>query len=144
MKNRYLIAAIFTATLGAMAGNNKVAPDLNDVPSHQIIKVIVRWNHSPAPDADEKVAAKGGKKTSDLSFIHAGVYEMKAGSARDLASDPDVRSVHPNRAVYGHAVTMRADFGWGAALNSTTPKLPFDGTGIGIALLDSGVDNHPD
>ncbi len=143
MNNTYLVAVLLTAGLGAVAASDKVAPDLKTTPANQVLKVIVRWQQDPSGAADEKVKAKGGKKMGDLSLIGAGLYEMKAGSARELASDPDVLSVHPNRAVYATATRMRPDYGWLSSINSTT-NLSYRGNNVGIAILDSGVTDSPD
>jgi serine protease AprX len=127
-----------------MAADHEVASDLRHTPKHQRVKVIVRWQDHASAGAEDRVRTKNGTKMGDLSLIHSGFYEMEAGSAVDLASDPDVRSVHLNRAVYATAPRMGIDYSWGTTLNSTNPNLPFDGTGIGIAILDSGIYDHRD
>jgi serine protease AprX len=144
MNNPYLLTALLTTIPGLVAAKDNVAPDLKETPAHQVIRVIVRWNGNPSEAAERKVIARGGRKISGLSLIRAGLYEIEAGSARDLASDPDVRSVHPNRSVYATAVTMRPDFGWAAALDSQNLNVPFNGTGIGIAMVDSGIVDRED
>jgi serine protease AprX len=144
MNNAYLLTALLTTILGPVAAKDNIAPDLKRIPAHQVIKAIVRWNDDPSKATEHKVTARGGRKVADLSFIRAGLYEIEAGSARDLASDPDVRSVHPNRTVYATAVTMRPDFGWAAALDSKNLNLPVNGTGIGIAMIDSGIVDRED
>jgi len=144
MHNTSLITILLTATVGAMAADHKVAADLLNTPKHQRVKIIVRWQDRTSSGAENKVWARNGTKMNDLPLIHSGLYEMEAGSAVDLASDPDVRSVHLNRAVYATAPRMGIDYSWGTTLNSTNPNLPFDGTGIGIAILDSGVYDHRD
>ena len=85
--------------------------------------------------------AKGGKWKQDLALINAGLCSIAAKDLDALADDPDVDYITPDREVRGsldYAVpTVGADiassYGW-------------DGTGIGVAIIDSGIDstNSPD
>ena len=67
-------------------------------------------------------------------LLNAAVYSTTRGQLKKLAEDPDVKYVSPDREVKGTldyaAPTLGADIarsdGW-------------DGTGIGVAVIDSGV-----
>src|SRR5207244_4436176 len=77
------------------------------------------------------------------SFIHALTALMKAGTVIALAQRNDVVSVSPNREVRQTASTLESITGaltGNVRPNSTkTSYSGMDGTGIGIAVLDSGV-----
>ena len=105
MNNSYLLTVLLTATLGAMAANDKVAPDLKQVPAHQAVKVIVRWQHGPSDSADSKVRARGGKKISDLRLIDSAVYEMDAASAAEVERNCSLTRLAPSRPILSKVST---------------------------------------
>jgi subtilisin family serine protease len=89
----------------------------------------------------------GGRVTRNLAGLGAVSARVPAKSLRDLASRSEVRYVSPDRAlvVSGHVETTT---GTAAVRTQTTPALlgllqtttTFDGSGVGIAVVDSGLD----
>ena len=63
-----------------------------------------------------------------------------------LASNPQIESIHEDHIVRAATFTGTTDFGWMTALNvpSSAATFPYDGTGIGVAILDSGIDDDDD
>src|SRR5258708_9609358 len=58
-----------------------------------------------------------------------------------LADNPNVRFITPDR-----PVQLTADEGYDSAVESDMAAAQFamDGTGVGVAVIDSGVSDHPD
>ncbi|MDA1307253.1 MAG: hypothetical protein O2917_08330, partial [Acidobacteria bacterium] len=79
-------------------------------------------------------------------MIAGGVFEGTVDQISNLAGDTQVGSLEENRRVYSMAAvtaqSIGADQVWkgvnGSSFGGTT------GRGVGIAVLDSGIGNHPD
>jgi len=117
----------------------------------QDVRVIVQ-KAARTTNAEEQVAALGGTVTSDLHIINAFAAEMTAGAVVELARSPAVRwisldasvlsSACPNcidtsRLANAYIRAVRADQVW-----NNTPYL--QGTAIGVAIVDSGVNPNGD
>jgi serine protease AprX len=68
-------------------------------------------------------------------LVKSGAYSMPASALAALAADPDVAYIAPDRPVSGALDKAVAAVGGDIARN-----LGYDGTGIGVAIIDSGVD----
>jgi serine protease AprX len=66
---------------------------------------------------------------------------MKSSDVALLSADPDVEYIGPDHQLKASATTFSPDYGWMTALRATSPSatLSWDGTGIGVAVIDSGV-----
>ena len=114
----------------------KIAPDLKGVDPEAPIEVIVQFkNATGASDA----AAEGATAKADLPLVHAQLVTVKGGSLTNLASHSSIAYISPNRAVRGsldHAVSaVNGDLAYASG---------WDGTGVGIAVIDSGVSSAYD
>ena len=132
---RALALAILTAGL-AFAKHPKVAADLNTNDPNASVDVIVQFKQAPTYAHHKKVADRGGKHKANLEAVKAGLYSMRADRLDDLARDPDVVYISPDRPVrafldYANS-TVGADiarrYGW-------------EGAGVGVAVIDSGINN---
>src|SRR4029077_4619710 len=98
------------------------------------VDVIIQFNKTPTEAHHQKVRNKGGALKTKLDFIKGAHYSVPTEALDALADDPDVALTTPNRPVRGsldHVVTaVNADLAYASG---------WDGTGIGIAVIDSGV-----
>jgi serine protease AprX len=103
------------------------------------VDVIIQFNQTPTAAHHQKVQNKGGILKRTLSIVKGAHYSIPVTALEALANDPDVAFISPNRPVNGaldHVVrAVNADIalaqGW-------------DGTGVSIAVVDSGVGLHDD
>ena len=117
----------------------------------QIVHVIIQ-KMVGVTNAEQEVTDLGGKVTRDLSIINGFAAEMTTESAMELARSSDVRWVSLNAPVISTACTkcidtsklanayvraIGADKVWNAS-----PYL--QGNGVGVALVDSGVNPNGD
>ena len=117
----------------------------------QRVSVIVQ-KADRAADVEKQVSKLGGKVTKDLSIINAFSAELSAGAVIELVRLPDVRWVSLDAPVVSSACAkcvdtsklanayiraIKADQVW-----NNSPFL--QGTGIGVAVLDSGVNPNGD
>src|SRR5579884_1875025 len=122
------------------AQSAKLAPGLSGLDANQTVDVIVRMK--PAGAAARPALLRGQYRRS-LDLIHSHVYSVRGSDLEALAADPNVESVEPDRSVRATSTSFvgGADYGWMTVLglSSTTATLPYDGTGIGVAIVDSGI-----
>ncbi len=103
------------------------------------VDVIIQFKQVPTNAQHQKVRDKGGVLKTKLDIIKGGHYSVPVEALDALAADPDVVYISPDRATKGaldHVVrAVNADI---ALANG------WDGTGIGVAVVDSGITLHDD
>jgi len=136
------LAAALILALPAVpaAQENKLTLPLQaraDAP-HSTSRVIVTT--TTGGRADAAIRAIGGRPGRFLRAIGGQVALVPDYALRRLAARPEVRAVTLDRAVSGTmqrtAVTVGADW--------VNEQLGYDGTGVGIAIIDSGVSGWHD
>src|SRR4051794_31600973 len=136
------LAALFVATAiicSAGPGKKKLSAELKSGSVNSLVQAIVQWNADVASDTAAKITALGGTVVSEFPAVHSGVYLVPSTSLDTLDSDVDVkyvsvdRKLHKKSTVVAPAVmpaTINAPAVWSAGYN---------GNGIGVAVLDSGI-----
>ena len=128
------------ATAGLTFGlSPKVAKDLENADPAATIDVIVQFNQTPTAAHHKKVTDRGGALKTGLAVVKAGHYTIGAGKLADLAADPEVTYISPNRSLKGSLDYAVPTVGADIAL-----KNGFDGSGVGVAVIDSGITDHWD
>ena len=125
---------IFGASTSVWGGNEKLAREFHEKDLRGNIDVIVSYKQAPSDKQHEKVMKGGGSLKNRFDLLKSGHYSVPAAMLKDLADDPDVEFVSPNRPVEGMLDLTMAATNAGAAAN-----YGLDGAGIGIAIIDSGV-----
>src|SRR5580704_4139470 len=121
---------------GQTTGSAKIAWD---VPKTGNVDVIVQYSSRPDATSHQKVWRAGGTLNRELGSVNGGAYTVPRSALETLAADPDVVHIAPDHTLHGMlefanpAVNANIAFAHG-----------YDGTGIGVAVLDSGIDPHPD
>src|SRR6266566_2057254 len=105
------------------------------------VDVIIQFNQTPTAAHHQKVQDKGGVLKTKLDFIKAAHYSVPVDSLSALEDDPDVTYISPNRPLSGSSSstpkldyapeTVNAPWAW--------QNLGLDGTGVGVAIIDSGI-----
>ena len=122
--------------------SSKLSKDLDGLGATATSDVIIQYINAPT-DADvQKVAGKNGKLKHKFDKMPAAAYEaVSASQLSVLASDPNVKYISPDRKVSG---TM-LEFAEPAMNANIALSYGYDGTGVGVAIIDSGVlPSHPD
>lgn len=125
---------------------SKTAPDLQDCRSKAQCDVIVRFKVSADDAGVKKLVSRGAGHKKALPVIGSHLFTLNAAELGSLANDPDVDYISPDRVLNSTAFNGMPDYGWMTVSGITvaTGTLPYDGTGIGIALLDSGINDRED
>ncbi len=132
--------------LAAKPAQHKIHPALLRLAQEraaETVEVIVQVQ--PGHKLRDKDLPPGVRHQRDLDFAGMQVVELPAAAAADVANHPDVVYISPNApvrvtAVYTPVTTYPATTG-------VTPRVwgsGHAGQGIGVAVLDSGVSEHPD
>ena len=134
--------------------HSKCSVDLRNAPERST-KVIIQYNADTDASDEAKVAAHGGNFKAHLHGIHAAAAEMTPSQIEALAADKKILRITLDHPVGGRFAPGPG----GAAIESvsTTPEYTaepinapavwakgYDGTGIGVAVIDSGINPVPD
>jgi serine protease AprX len=127
---------ILSATF-AFAAPRKISQDLQKQSSQPWVNVIVQYRIPPSPRHFAKVAAKGGKLQQNLPLINSAAFTVRGSSLAALAKDSNVTYISPDRTVWATAIVtdlydqaVLAPYAWSKNLT---------GSGIGVAVIDSGI-----
>lgn len=104
------------------------------------VDVIIQFDQTPTAAHHQRVQAKGGVLNAKLDFIKGAHYTVPVESLDALADDPDVAYISPNRQVTGSLDYVTSAVGAPTAWN----VYGLTGTGIGVAIIDSGIHNNND
>jgi|HubBroStandDraft_6_1064221.scaffolds.fasta_scaffold73361_1 serine protease AprX len=143
--SRWAILCFLLLTLGvAYADESKISPDLQPLlqnPSSNV-KVIVQYNTPPLLGGGllgGVVNLLGGVVNAVFSLIPALSATLHPADILTLSNQANVAYISLDRSLAGTldytAGAVNAPAAWSAGL---------DGTGIGVAIIDSGIYSHPD
>ena len=135
MRNNYFAALLGLASM-AFAGSPKMAKDLEKVDPGSTVDVIVQFKQIPTAAHHKKVSDRGGNLKTELGAIKGGHYSIPAARIKDLADDPDVAYITPDRPVKGLLDYSNSTVGADIARSNG-----WAGTGIGVAVIDSGINS---
>ena len=123
-----------------VVGNDaKLAPELKRATTNGMVSVIVRYNAAPDSIHKNQIRISGGSVGRDLTFLNSITAQVPAGALATLSDDDAVAYISPDRPVRSNmnnaAPAVLANYAWG---------LGFDGSGIGVAVIDSGIHDVDD
>lgn len=130
------LAATITSTV-VWADKARIAAELQ---SSQAVanEVIVQYKVAPTDAHYGRVRKLGGTVRQSFDRVKSAHYSISKAAIEALAQDPDVESISPNREVRG-MLDIPA-----ATVNLTPATMrQYDGTGISVAVIDSGIADLP-
>jgi serine protease AprX len=147
-----VVAVLVLAPLTAIAqgggkgqgasGHDKKSADLANFPLNAdgTVSVIIQFNQTPKAKHFSDLAARGGKLKFSLEHINGAAYRIPVKMLVWLQNHPDVAYISPDRP---NKVASDDDI---PAVEGDIARQQYglDGTGVGIAVIDSGVFNHDD
>jgi serine protease AprX len=150
MKNFVRILTLI-AGAGIVLAQSKIAPDLPvstistgtltgpiTLGSPAMFDVIVQYKTTPTKDELKQLGPYGQIKKQ---FVHVNAVSVSltAAQIQAIVTDPNVKYITPNRPTKRSlditTATVGANVAWG---------LGYTGTGIGVAVIDSGIYSHDD
>jgi len=136
-----LCATIFSAGM-AFATPQKISSDLKAKTAADQVDVIVQFTQVPTAAHHEKILSRGGTVKRELGQFKGAAYSMPASALADLAADPDVVYISPDRPLNGASDPKPEavnDYHTGAVNAPAAWALGLTGAGIGVAVIDSGI-----
>src|ERR1051325_6157714 len=122
-------------------GHSKLSADLANFPLNAdgTVDVIIQFKQTPKGHVSE-MAAQGGRLKFLFDHINGAAYRIPVKMLAWLENHPDVAYVSPDRP---NKVASDDDI---PAVEGDVARQQYglDGTGIGVAIIDSGVFNHDD
>ncbi len=136
---RKVASLMLVATALCFAGPKpKLSPDLSKSASTNSVQVIIQWNIAIGSVTSQKIVNVGGTVISEFAGMHLGTYVVPPSGLSSLQSDPDVKYVSPDRRIQKKLAAAAA------AINAPAVwKSGFVGTGVGVAVVDSGMNPDP-
>ena len=126
----------------------KFAPDLIPVvaraqsnpESRETAKIIVQYQQTPQAKQEGRVQRLGARLNARLGLVKAIALTVPTSALTALAADPEVVAIHADHPLKGMDSVTNAAVNISSAWNAG-----YNGAGIGVAIIDSGVnDSHPD
>jgi serine protease AprX len=108
-----------------------------------MVNVIVQYRQTPNSASYQ---AMGSSLRSRLDGIRAVTLHLSASKLAELANDPNVAYISPDRPVRLASYNQPQNEDYDSAVEGDVAASQFalDGTGIGVALIDSGISDHSD
>ncbi|MEX2261156.1 MAG: S8 family peptidase, partial [Bryobacteraceae bacterium] len=134
-----------------LADDSKISPDLRGLSSNSVVDVIVQYKSIPQSTSGGGLLGGllGGipivgpllnavvKVT--LGLLNAVVYTLTMQSVRELSEDPNVIYISRDRPVGASLEFANPTTGASIAFSQG-----YRGAGVGVAIIDSGINNHAD
>jgi serine protease AprX len=129
---------------GSVSWGQKLAPEVSSFlkrgqMSDQPVEVIVQFKRTPAASTVQRIAGLGAVRKQNFAMIPGGVFHVPASKLQALAADPEVAYISPNRPLAAASDYTEATVG-----ADVVQSYGLDGTGVTIAVIDSGISDHPD
>jgi serine protease AprX len=131
-----VVTAILTLGLLASIAYSKppkLSPDLANTSSAQT-QVIIQWTSPIGAETAALLSLAGGTVVSEFTSVNQGVYMIPSASLPLISDSPLVRYASPTRPIHKKLAFAAA------AINAPAVwKSGYNGTGVGVAILDSGI-----
>jgi serine protease AprX len=104
------------------------------------VRVIVQYKHIPTSVHYSTMKRRGGRLHTTLHMISGAAFTIPVNALPVLEADPEIKSV-----TIDHPIAVMDDLTNSATGVSSAWNAGFTGAGIGVAVIDSGInDSHPD
>jgi len=129
------------------AESAKVSPPLQQLldtaePS-MVVDIIVQYRVTPQQKHLDRVTSLGGRSKVHLGVIQSEAYTLPLSAVAKLVNDPDVAYVSLD-----NKVKLSSETGLDPSMQAVEADIAqgygYDGSGVGIAIVDSGIYAHPD
>jgi serine protease AprX len=140
-KHLLLWSFLFLSTSVSFAQTSKIAPDLLGLLLGALapVKVVIQYNSAPGLLDIGKLLSLGGIITQQYTVIPGIAVTLPSAVVSLLALDPAIAYISPDRQLAG-----TLDYTAAAVNAQVAYQSGLTGAGVGVAIVDSGIYNHPD
>src|SRR5258708_1258008 len=132
MKSLIKVLVLLGAPLLAFGGS-KVAPDLSQSDPNATVDVIIQYKTPPSKDELQQLGPYGQIKKI-YSVINGVNIVLAVNAIQQISTDPNVAYITPNRKSQG-----AVDISTGSVNANLVWSYGYDGTGFGVAVIESGI-----
>jgi serine protease AprX len=126
---------ILTMSSQAFGQSSKISPDLQAVGSNSNVNVIVQYFNPPNSNELKAANLVGAANGKGLGLVKAYRWTLSRGKVPQFVSqDPNIKYVSLDRPLKG-----AMNYAVPAVNADVAHNLGYDGTGVGVAVIDSGV-----
>jgi serine protease AprX len=122
----------------------KFSGDLNRQGAGGMVTVIVQHRQMPTIAHLKGMQARGAAIRGQFHTIRAVTMRVPVSMLAELESDPNVAYITPDRALNLTSTPQTEEFATAVQADIAASQYALDGTGIGVAIIDSGIAAHPD
>src|SRR6266404_2516574 len=139
-----LVLLVLSAMPSYAGSGNKFSADLQQraAGANSMVTVIVQFRQMPDNASIKTMQLGGAAIKSKLHTIRAVTMRVPVSMLANLAKDPNVAYITPDRPV---SMTWgNEDYSTAVEADVAAAQFAQDGTGVGVAIIDSGVADHGD
>lgn len=142
----FLATFAATALAASSSANSKIAPDLAASTSSDAQPVIIQYYNAPSPVETGLLGLVGGLLKDVLGSINAVVANIAPVQLKLIAADSNVKYISPDRPLGARQAgnITAAEFTSEPINAPAVWQQGYNGTNIGIAVIDSGITPVPD
>ncbi len=136
----FAVLAPSSALAASSANSSKLSQDVAATLPWQSVPVIIQYTSSPTSAQNFVIAALGGTVTAVLSTVNAVAATLPGALLPILAADPSVSHISRDHTLGAKQVTVTTAEYTTEPINA--PQVwakGYDGTGVGVAIIDSGI-----
>jgi len=124
---------------------NKLSSDIQDhVGAGGMVTVIVQHHAMPTSAHFKGMQSRGALIGSKFQSIRAVTMRVPVSMLAELANDPNVAYITPDRHQTMASNPVTEEFATAVQADIAASQYGFDGTGVGVAVIDSGIAAHAD
>src|SRR6266568_1555832 len=135
-----LLGAVLLTTSLAFGQSSKISRDLANLPSSKVVNAVIQYYTQPTSTDINAAKSAGATNGKALGLVKGYKWTISQGSVQSLLSkDPNIKYVSLDRPLKG-AMNYAAS----AVGADLARSLGYDGSGVGVAVIDSGVNAAAD
>jgi serine protease AprX len=141
------LALMLSSAVPSYAGGSKFSPDLmQQAATNTKVTVIVQYSKMPSSTDLTVLQLEGAKIKSKFHVIGAVTMQVPVSVLPSLAANPNVVYMTPDRTqtITSTSVPTPEEFATAVQADLAASQYALTGTGIGVAVIDSGIAAHPD
>ena len=112
--------------------------------SNDMVTVIVQHRQMPTSAHLKGMQGRGATINKQFHTIRAVTMRVPVSMLAELAKDPNVAYITPDRTQKMTANPVTEEFATAVQADIAASQYALDGTGVGVAVIDSGIAAHPD